>query len=187
MRAASAMRACSSSADSEPRRLRAHEPEHDDAVVGHVAQRLERARSLVVVLEQEAVEARAAEHLLARCGRSRPTRRTCSCGCRGRCGCRTSSPRVARDDRVVELDAGVEHLVRIAAALPVALADRLVEQRRVLRRVDLDVLAAEPAQLRDLAPREVHEVGQVGVARRVGAARLVRVVVGGRLLRADAA
>ena len=39
-------------------------PEHDDAIVGHVPQRLERPRPLVVVLEQEAIEARAAEHLL---------------------------------------------------------------------------------------------------------------------------
>ena len=51
---------------------------------------------------------------------------------------------VPADDRVVELDARVEHLVRIAAALAVAFADRLVEQRGVLRRVDLDVGAAEP-------------------------------------------
>ena len=56
-------------------------------------------------------------------------------------------PGVALDDRVVELDARVEHLVGIAAALAVALANRLVEQRRVLRRVDLDVVAAEPPQL----------------------------------------
>ena len=70
------------------------------------------------------------------------------------------------DDRVVELDAGVEQSIGIAAALAVALADRLVEQRRVLRRIDLDVLAAEPRQLGDLAAREVDEVGEIGVARR---------------------
>ena len=63
MRAASAMRACSSRGRFQPRRLRADQPEHDDAIVGHVSQRLERARPLVVVLEQEAIEARAAEDL----------------------------------------------------------------------------------------------------------------------------
>ncbi len=79
-------------------------------------------------------------------------------------------PAMALDDRVVELDAGVEQLVGIAAALPVAFANRLVEERGVLRRVDLDVVAAEPAQFRDLATREVHEIGEVGVACRVRAA-----------------
>ena len=82
------------------------------------------------------------------------------------------TPRMAVDDRVVELDAGVEQRVGIAAALAVALADRLVEERGVLRRVDLDVLAAEPDQLRDLAPGEVDEVGEVRVARRVRGLRL---------------
>jgi hypothetical protein len=41
-------------------------------------------------------------------------------------------------------------------------------QRGVLRRVDLDVVAPEPLQFRDLAPGEVDEIGQVGVARRIG-------------------
>ena len=80
------------------------------------------------------------------------------------------TPGVAVDDRVVELDAGVDEPVGVAAALPVALANRLVEQRGVLRRVDLDVFAPEAAQLLDLAAREVDEIGQVGVARRIGAA-----------------
>jgi polyphosphate kinase 2 (PPK2 family) len=45
--------------------LARHQAEHDHLVVGHVGQRLERARPLVVVLEQEHVEvARAAEHLV---------------------------------------------------------------------------------------------------------------------------
>ena len=78
---------------------------------------------------------------------------------------------MAVDDRVVQLDVGVQHPVRIVAALAIALADRLVEQRRVLRRVDLDVFAPEPAQLLDLAPGEIDEIGQVGVARRIGALR----------------
>ena len=52
---------------------------------------------------------------------------------------------VAVDDRVVQLDAGVEQAIRIAPALPVAFADLLVEERRILRCVNLDVLASEPA------------------------------------------
>ena len=81
---------------------------------------------------------------------------------------------MALDDRVVQLDGGVEHPIGIAAALAVALANRLVEQPGVLRRVDLDVLAAEPRQLGDLAAGEVDEVGEVGVARRVCAASTCR-------------
>ena len=77
---------------------------------------------------------------------------------------------VARDDRVVQLDAGIEHAVGIAPALSVALADGFVEQTGVLRCVDLDVLAAEAAELRDLAAREVHEIGEIGVARRIRSA-----------------
>jgi hypothetical protein len=68
------------------------------------------------------------------------------------------------DDRVVELDARVQHPIRIRAAPAIAFADRLVEQRRVLRRVDLHVLAAEPRELGDLAPREVDQVGEIRVA-----------------------
>jgi hypothetical protein len=37
----------------ELRPLAAHEPQHDDAVVGNVPQRLEGARSLVVELDEE--------------------------------------------------------------------------------------------------------------------------------------
>src|SRR5262245_7756769 len=45
------------------RALRADEAQNDHAIVGHVSQRLERAGALVVVLEQEPLEARAAEDL----------------------------------------------------------------------------------------------------------------------------
>ena len=92
---------------------------------------------------------------------------------------------MAADDRVVHLDAGVDEPVGIGAALDVARAQRGIEQRRVLGRVDLDVGAAQPHQLLDLAPVEVDHVGQVRVARRVGARRLLGIVVGGRLLGAE--
>ena len=92
---------------------------------------------------------------------------------------------VPLDDRVVQLDAEVDHLLGIAAALPVALAHLRVEQRTVLRPVDLDVGAAQAHQLLHLAPRDVHDVRQERVPGRVSAGRLLGVVVGGRLLRAD--
>ena len=89
---------------------------------------------------------------------------------------------MAVDDGVVELDARVEHPGRIAATLTVALADGFVEQRRILRRVDLHVLAAKAPELFDLTAREVHEVGEIRVASGVGRRRLVLVVVRGGLL-----
>src|SRR5207245_3971591 len=91
-------------------------------------------------------------------------------------------PRMARNDRVVHLEALVEQLVRIAAASPVTFPQIVVEQGRVLWRVDLDVGAAETAELRDLAASEVHDVGEVCVTRWIGVARLLRVVVGSCLL-----
>src|SRR6476646_8424698 len=47
----------------EPRHLRADQPQHDEAVVRHMTKRLERARPVVVVLEQVAIESRPAEYL----------------------------------------------------------------------------------------------------------------------------
>ena len=80
--------------------------------------------------------------------------------------------RVAIDDRVVELDAGIEHPVGIAAALPVALANGLVEKRRHTAARRFARIASEAAELRDFATREVDEVGEVGVASRIGPASI---------------
>ena len=92
---------------------------------------------------------------------------------------------MAVDDGVVELDARVQQAIRIAAALPVSVADRLVEQGGVLRRVDLHVLASKAPQFFDFAPREVDDIRQVRVARGVGALGLLGIVVRGRLLGAE--
>ena len=92
---------------------------------------------------------------------------------------------MAPDDGVVHVDARVDERVRIAAAFLVSIAHRGIQKRRVLRGVDLDIRAAEPDQLLDLAPREVDHVGEVGVARRVGAGGVLGIVVRRGLLRAD--
>src|SRR4029453_16466342 len=91
---------------------------------------------------------------------------------------------VPLDDRVVELDARVEHLVRVAAALPVPFANRFIQQRVVLWRVDLDVLTSESLQFLDLASCEVDEIREVGVTGGIRGPRLIRVVIRGCLLRA---
>src|SRR6185295_9189873 len=133
----------------EPRLLRAHQPQDDDAVVGHVTQRLEAPRSRIVVLEQKAREARLTEDLAgdavvsARGVEHALIVAAADVDAEGDAG-------MAVDDGVVELDAGVEQAIGIAATLPVALAHLLVEERRVLRRIALDVGAAAPAHLRPL-------------------------------------
>ena len=54
-----------------------------------------------------------------------------------------------------------------------------------MRRIELDVGAAEPHELRHLGTQDVDDVGEVGVDGGVRAARLLGVVVRGRLLCVD--
>src|SRR5262249_36578034 len=130
------------------RDFRTHQPEHDDAAVWDVAQRFECARPLIVVLEKETIELRPGEDLLGdpivAAGRIEHALVVAPADVDAE-----RHPGVSIDDRVVELHGCRQHLVRIAPALAVAVADLLVEQRRVLRGVDLNVLAAEAPQLRD--------------------------------------
>src|SRR5260370_1803460 len=92
---------------------------------------------------------------------------------------------MAMDDRVVELDAAVDQLFGVGPPLPVAITHLGIEQGGVLGSIDLDVCAAQANQLFDLTPRDVDDIGQVLVAGLVCALRLLRVVVRGRLLRAE--
>ena len=86
--------------------------------------------TLIVVLEQKAIEFRSRRRPAPRYGRT--ARRVehalviaaADVNSKGHAG-------MAVDDGIVELDAGVQHLVRIAAALPIPFADFLVEERRV--------------------------------------------------------
>ncbi len=149
-----------------------------------MAKRFERPRPLIVVLEEKAAELRPAEDLLrdpivAAGGVEHAlVIAPADVDAEGQAG-------VSLDDRVVQLDRRVEHAIGIAAAGAVALADGLVEQPGILRGVNLDVLAAEARELGNLAAGEIHDVGKIGIERRVCPARLVRVVVGGRLLGAE--
>src|SRR4030095_3496564 len=70
-------------------------------------------------------------------------------------------------------------------ALPVPFANRLVEERRILRRIDLDVLAPEAPELFDFPSCEVDEISEIAVSSWVGGPGFVGVVVRGGLLRAD--
>src|SRR6266853_550085 len=86
---------------------------------------------------------------------------------------------------VIHLDGEIEEAVGIIAPLPVALADLGIDQGGILRRVDLNVRAAQSEQFGYLVTKEIDEIGEKSVHGRVGAAGLLRIVVGRRLLRAD--
>src|SRR5438067_13173839 len=167
----------------QPRLLRGHQTQHDLAIGRHHAQRPEVARALVVVLQEEALEAALAKDARDRLvAAARVELRLVVAAADVQT---EDHARVAADDRVVHLDAGVDQPVGIAAARDVARPQRGIEQGRVLGRVDLNVRAAQPHQLLDLATIEVHDVGQEPVARRVGARGLSGVIVSRRLLGAD--
>src|SRR6266852_6074962 len=86
---------------------------------------------------------------------------------------------------VIHLDGEIEEAVGITAPLLVALADLGIDQGGILRRVDLNVRAAQSEQFGYLVTKEIDEIGEKSVNGRVGAAGLLRIVVGRRLLRAD--
>ena len=120
-------------------------------------ERREASRAVVVVLEQEPVEKRlledARDRLIVAFGVELAlVVATADVETKGH-------TRVVLDDRVVELDTAVDQLLRVAPPLPVALANGGVEERPVLRRVDLDICAAEANQLVHLPPGEVDYVG----------------------------
>src|SRR5204863_185729 len=110
--------------------------------------------TLVVVLEEEALEPRAPEHSLADglVAAARVEHRLIVAAADMET---EADAGMVADDGVVHLDAGIDEPFGIAPALTVPFPDRRVEERRVLGRVDLDVGAAQPGQLFDLAPGEV--------------------------------
>ena len=157
----------------DPRRLGRDQAEHDDLVVRHQAERVEAARPLVVVLEQQPVGVNPAEHrpgdrLVA--ARDQPPAELIAAAQveaeRGR------PPGL--DHRVVELDrAGQPPLGRPAARLVERPPGR-VDQQRIVRRVELDVRAAQPHQLGGLVAQDGGHVGHEVVERRVRARRPLR-------------
>src|ERR1700674_1168517 len=119
-------------------------------------ERREASRAPVVVLEQESVEQRlledARDRLLVPLGVELAlVVATADVESKGDAG-------VALDDGVVELDAAVDQLLGVAPSLPVAFPHRRVQEGSVLRRVDLDIGAAEANQLVDLAAGQVDHV-----------------------------
>ena len=86
--------------------------------VGHARQRVEAARALVVVLEQQPLRRDPRRRSAPRSRRRRPRPASASPGCRGRGGSRRSRRGAGGDHGVVELDAVGEPALERPAALP---------------------------------------------------------------------
>ena len=92
---------------------------------------------------------------------------------------------VTINNGVVQFDAVIDQLVRVVPTLAISLPHLRVEKSRVLWSVNLYVGAAQTNQFLYLTSREVHNVGQVGIAGRIRRSRFLGVVVGRRLLGTD--
>ena len=157
-----------------PRALRRHEAEDHLLVVGHERERVEAARALVVVLEQQplgvdAAEDRPGDRLVA--ARDEPARVLVAAA-------QVEAEGHARrgvDHRVVELDAVRQPALGRPAAGLVERAPRRVDEERVVRRVDLEVRRAEAGELADLVDEDRDDVLHERVERRVGAGRALGV------------
>ncbi len=150
---------------------------------GHLAQRFEAAGALVVVLEQEALEARIAKDLGDRAVVSRGVELALIVSA-AEMQSKDNSGMVA-DHRIVHLDREIEQAVGIIAALPVPLPQLRIKQRGVLRRIDLNVRAAQANQLLHFSAQDVDQIGKVASICRIGAGGFLAVVVSRRLLCAD--
>src|SRR5579863_10608078 len=92
---------------------------------------------------------------------------------------------MAANHRVVHFDGKIEQAVGIVAALAVAFANLRIDQGGVLRRVDLNVGAAETNKFGDFIAKQIDEVGEKGVHGGIGSAGLLGIVVGRGLLGAQ--
>ena len=89
------------------------------------------------------------------------------------------------DHRIVHFDRQIQQPVGIVAALPVSFAQLRIQECGVLRRVDLDVGAAQANQLFHFIAQDIDQIGEVGVDGRISPGGFSAVVVSGGLLRAD--
>src|SRR5436309_6012492 len=142
-----------------PRRLRRHESEHDDLVVGNRAKRSERAGPRVVVLEQQSLCANAGEQPL-REPVVPPFHEPAACLIAAAEVEAEGDARVISDDVVVELDTELEPALGRPAATFVEPAVCRIDEQRVVRCVQLDVHRAEPHELVDLLTEEFGDVGE---------------------------
>ncbi len=92
---------------------------------------------------------------------------------------------LAADHRIIHFDGEVEQSVRVIAALAVSLADLGVDQGGVLRRIDLNVSAAQTNQFSHFIAKKIDQVGEKCVYRGIGASGFFGVVVRGSLLCTD--
>ena len=148
------------------RRFRGHQPEHRDRAFGHRGEWREVAGTLVVVLEQQPVHADAGEQL------SRDV--LVAAGDQPAAGLVALAEveaghhaRAVAEHVVVELGAEAQPTARGPAAAGVEVAVALLHEQRVVRRVELDVRAAEAGELVDLGAQDLGDVAEERLERGV--------------------
>src|SRR5204862_3405018 len=124
--------------------FRTVQSQYDNALLGNLLQRFEPSRALVVVIQQETVEASVTENLRNRA--VVPRRIELALIIAAAQVQTENDSRVVPDDGVVHFDREIEKTVRVIAALPVSLTELRIKQCRVLRRINLDVRAAKTNQ-----------------------------------------
>src|SRR5436309_7412378 len=153
-----------------PRRLRRDEAEDHRLVLRDLPQRVERAGALVIVLEEETLGADVAEDR-ARDRVVRPGREPAASLVPAAEVEAEGDARMTADHRVVHRDAVGEPAREAPAPRLVEGPRPLVEQERVVWRVELDVERTPPDQLRDLGAQDVDDVGEKGFERGIDRAR----------------
>ena len=150
----------------EPAGFSGDQAEHDEFVFGYVLERRERARAIVVVLEQkplhgEPSEEPATDRFVTSLGEP-PAALIAASEME-----RESDIWKSADDGIVQLDAARQPLVQTPALLFVETPCLGVEHQPVVRRIDLDVTRAQARQFLHLFAQELNDVREETIQSRV--------------------
>jgi hypothetical protein len=140
--------------------------EHEEFVFGHVLERRECARAVIVVFEQESLyleplEEPATDRFVTSLGEP-PAALIATSEME-----RESDLWKSGDDRIVQLDATRQPLVQTPPLLFVETPRLGVEHQPVMRRVDLDVTSTQAHQLLHLFAQELNDVCEETIQSRV--------------------
>ena len=140
--------------------------EHDELVFGYVLERRERARAIIVVLEQESLyleplEEPATDRFVTSLGEP-PAALIAASEME-----RESDIWKPGDDRIVQLDATRQPLVQTPSLLFVEAPRLGVEHQPIVRRIDLDVTSTQAHQLMHLFAQELNDICEETIQSRV--------------------
>ena len=140
--------------------------EHNEFVFGYVLERRERARAIIVVLEQESLyleplEEPAADRFVTSLGEPPAALIAAS-----EMECESDTWK-SGDDRIVQLDTTRQPLVQTPSLLFVETPRFGVEHQPVVRRIDLDVTSTQAHQLLHLFAQELNDICEETIQCRV--------------------